>query len=192
VVRIVAGAVFVAIVALAAPARAQYTVFDSGAALQTFHERVEAYAALHRRLAPLPSEDTMSDPLTKLLTNTYLASAIRASRPYAQQGEIFSPDIATLFRWMLADAIDERDPGRFLAGLNVGTAVPRVVHPDVNETYPMASLCRLPVDVKSALPQLPPELDYRFAGHDLVLWDIYAGIVIDFVPDAVTSGGSTE
>jgi hypothetical protein len=67
-----------------------------------------------------------------------------------------------------------------------------VVHPDVNETYPMASLCRLPVDVKSALPQLPPELDYRFAGHDLVLWDIYAGIVIDFVPDAVTSGGSTE
>ena len=30
------------------------------------------------------------------------------------------------------------------------------------------------------------------AAHDLVLWDIYAGIVVDFVPDALTSHVATE
>jgi hypothetical protein len=188
----VASGVIMAIAVLAAPARAQYSIFDSDAALQTFHERVDAYAALHRRLAPLPSADTMADPLTKLLTKTYLASAIRGSRPYAQQGDMFSPEIATLFRWMLADAIGQRDAESFVAELNVAIAAPHVMHPDVNETYTMASLCRLPVNIRSALPKLPPELDYRLAGRDLVLWDIYAGIVIDFVPDAVTSPGSIE
>jgi hypothetical protein len=65
--------------------------------------------------------------------------------------------------------------------------VPRGLHPTVNETYTMAPLYRLPADVRLGLPTLPAELDYRLAAHDLVLWDIYAGIVVDFVPDVVTS-----
>jgi hypothetical protein len=46
--------------------------------------------------------------------------------------------------------------------------------------------------VRLCLPRLPAELDYRLAGHDLVLWDIYAGIVVDFVPDIVTSPTATH
>jgi hypothetical protein len=42
------------------------------------------------------------------------------ARGHAQQGEIFSPEIATLFRWMLADSIGELDGERFLTGLNAG------------------------------------------------------------------------
>ena len=42
------------------------------------------------------------------------------------------------------------------------------------------------------LPKLPAELDYRLAAHDLVLWDVYAGIVVDFVPDVVTSPVATN
>ena len=48
------------------------------------------------------------------------------------------------------------------------------------------------LDVRLGLPKLPAELDYRLAGHDLVLWDIYAGIVVDFVPDIVTSPVATN
>jgi hypothetical protein len=192
--RAIAGGVIAvaALTAGAARARAQYAVFDADAALQVFHERVESYAALHRRLAPSPAAMTGTDPLSKLLTRQYLASAVRSARRSAQQGEIFSPEIATVFRWMLADSIGELDGEHFLTALNGGVPVPRGLHPTVNETYTMLPLYRIPVDVRLGLPKIPGELDYRLAGHDLVLWDIYAGIVVDFVPDVVTSPVATN
>jgi hypothetical protein len=186
------GVIAVASLSAVPPARAQYAVFDADAALQVFHERVESYAALHRRLAPPPATTTGTDPLSKLLTRQYLASAVRSARRYAQQGEMFSPEIATLFRWMLADSIGELDGERFLVTLNGGVPVPRGFHPDVNEAYTMLPLYRIPADVRLGLPKLPAELDYRLAGHDLVLWDIYAGIVVDFIPDVVTSPVATN
>jgi hypothetical protein len=189
---IAAGVIAVAALAAAPRARAQYSVFDSDAALRVFHEQVESYAALHRRLAPPPSAAASTDPLSKLLTRQYLASAVRGARRYAQQGEIFAPEIATLFRWMLADSIGELDGESFLTNLNGGVPVPRGLHPTVNETYTMAPLYRVPPEVRLGLPKLPAELDYRLAAHDLVLWDIYAGIVVDFVPDVVGSRVSTN
>lgn len=191
--RVIAGGIIAVAALAAAPrARAQYAVFDADAALRVFHERVESYAALHRRLTPPSSAMTSTDPLSKLLTRQYLASAVRSSRRYAQQGEIFSPEIATLFRWMLADSIGELDGESFLTTLNGSVPMPRGLHPTVNETYTMAPLYRLPTDVQLGLPKLPAELDYRIAAHDLVLWDIYAGIVVDFVPDVVTSPVATN
>ena len=59
-------------------ARAQYTVFDADAALRVFHERVESYAVLHRRLAPPPAAITSTDPIGKLLTRNYLAAGSAA------------------------------------------------------------------------------------------------------------------
>jgi hypothetical protein len=193
IIRTIAGGAIV-IAALTAVPRtyAQYDVFDATAALNTFHERVEAYAALHRRLAPDPSAVTGTDPISKLLSRQYLAAALSAERRYACQGEIFSPEIATLFRWMLTDAIGEFDAETFLTTLNGGEPVPRGMHPVVNEPYTLMALRRLPPDVRRALPALPTELDYRLAGHDLLLWDIYAGIVVDFVPDAMTSLVATQ
>jgi hypothetical protein len=189
---IAGGVIAVASLSAAPPARAQYAVFDADAALQVFHEQVESYAALHRRLAPPLATTAGTDPLSKLLTRQYVASAVRSARRYAHQGEIFSPEIATLFRWMLTDSIGELDGERFLVALNGGVPVPRGFHPDVNETYTMLPLYRIPPDVRLGLPKLPAELDYRLAGHDLVLWDIYAGIVVDFVPDVVTSPVATN
>ncbi len=191
--RIIAGGALAAAALVVAPAaRAQYAVFDADSALGAFHERVQTYAALHRRLAPPPSAITSTDPMSKLLTRQYLAAAIRGARRYAQQGEIFTPDVATLFRWMLADSIGERDGESFLTALNGGEPVAPGMHPTVNEPYSMTPLLRLPQDVRFGLPPIPAELDYRIAGHDLVLWDIYAGIVVDFVPNTLTSRVSTE
>jgi hypothetical protein len=173
-------------------ARAQYAVFDADAAMRQFHERVESYAALHRRLAPPPVAATNSDPIGKLLSRNYLAAALRSARRFAQQGEIFTPEVVTLFRWSLADSIGERDGDTFLRELNGGEPMPRGMHPDVNEPYTMTPLYRIPPEVRLGLPPIPPELDYRIAAHDLVLWDIYAGVVVDFVPDVVMPRVSTE
>jgi hypothetical protein len=35
------------------------------------------------------------------------------------------------------------------------------------------------------LPRLPPELEYRIAGHALVLRDAVANLVVDLMPDAI-------
>ena len=194
-VRITAGLVLLTgalVGASVTRARAQYAVFDADAALRVFHERVESYATLHRRLAPPPAAITSTDPIGKLLTRNYLAAAIRGARRSAQQGEIFTPEIATMFRWTLADSVGERDGETFLAELNSGEPMPRGMHPTVNEPYTMTPLYRIPQDVRLGLPPIPAELDYRIAAHDLVLWDIYAGIVVDFVPDALTSRVATE
>ena len=173
-------------------ARAQYAVFDADAAMRQFHQRVDSYAALHRRLAPPPPATTSADPISKLLSRNYLAAAIRGARRYAQQGEIFTPDVAMLFRWALAESIGERDGETFLRELNGGEPMLRGMHPDVNEPYTMTPLYRVPPEVRLGLPPIPPELDYRIAAHDLVLWDIYAGVVVDFVPDVVSTRVSTE
>jgi hypothetical protein len=188
---IAGGAVVIAALTVAPRVHAQYAVLDADAAMRVFHERVESYASLHRRLAPPPVVSS-TDPLSKLLTRRYLASAIHSAREYAQQGDIFTPEIATLFRWMLADSIGELDSEGFVTALNGGVPAQRGMHPTVNEPYLMMPLYRIPSTVRLGLPPIPAELDYRIAGHDLVLWDIYAGIVVDFVPDALTSRVSTE
>jgi len=183
----------VALVALSAErARGQYAVFDADAAMRQFQERVDSYAALHRRLAPPPAAISSTDPITKLLSRNYLAAALRGTRRYAQQGDIFTPEVTTLFRWALADSIGEQDGEAFLIELNAGQPVPRGMHPDVNEPYTMTPLYRIPQEVRLGLPPLPAELDYRIAARDLVLWDIYAGVVVDFIPDALTSRIATE
>jgi hypothetical protein len=189
----ISGGLVVLVASLASSTvRAQYPVFDADAAMRQFQERVESYAALHRRLAPPPPAIASTDPLSKLLSRNYLAAALRSERRYAQQGEIFTPEIAMLFRWALADSIGERDGETFLTELNGGEPMPRGMHPDVNEPYTMTPLYRVPQEVQLGLPPIPPELDYRIAARDLVLWDIYAGVVVDFIPDALTSRVATE
>ena len=195
--RMMAGsALAVAVATLAAAgvtdAGAQSAVFDPDAALVVFHERVDSYVALHRRLAPPPAAADSTDPLSRLLTRQYLASAIRSSRRIAQQGDIFTPHVATVFRQLLADSIGERDGETFLAEVSGSEVVPHGMHPTVNEPYSMTAVFRIPPGVRLGLPQLPAELDYRIAAHDLLLWDIYAGIVVDFVPNAFVTHVVTE
>ena len=195
--RLMAGsALAVAVATLAAAgvtkAGAQSAVFDPDATLAVFHERVDSYVALHRRLAPPPAAADSTDPLSRLLTRQYLASAIRSSRRTAQQGDIFTPDVAAVFRQLLADSIGERDGETFLAELSGREVVPHGMHPTVNEPYSMTAVFRIPPGVRLGLPLLPAELDYRIAAHDLLLWDLYAGIVVDFVPNAFVTHVVTE
>jgi hypothetical protein len=42
-----------------------------------------------------------------------------------------------------------------------------------------------------ALPPLPDELQYRFAGRTLILWDVHADLIVDLLPGALPAP-STE
>jgi hypothetical protein len=56
----------------------------------------------------------------------------------------------------------------------------------VNDAYPAdIPLQSTPPTILANLPRLPPEIEYRIAGHALVLRDVEANIVIDVIPDAI-------
>lgn len=39
--------------------------------------------------------------------------------------------------------------------------------------------------ILQALPPLPPELEYRMVGTDLILIDVHAGLIVDILPYAL-------
>ena len=82
-VRILIGLVLLvaALVTVSAErARAQYSVFDADAALQQFHERIESYAALHRKLAPPPAAAASTDPISTRSPSMRISARTKSSR----------------------------------------------------------------------------------------------------------------
>lgn len=149
----------------------------------TFDSGVDQYVQLHRRLERfVPPQIITADPNRLFASRRALAAEIRRARPFAKQGEIFAPEIAAMFRQIVERTLreDRVDWGVFLD--EDGMTLPIKV--EVNGNYPAGG----PVSTMSptllrALPPLPPELQYRFVNMHLILWDVHAGLIVDFVPD---------
>jgi hypothetical protein len=151
----------------------------------TFLERVDDYVALHRRLeGPLPREVVTADLEALFAPRTALAEAIRAERADASQGEIFTPAMAGYFRLLVADALRKDGIDDMLAIVDDDNSVQ--IPARVNGDYPAGrSISMMPPCLLAELPPLPPELQYRFVGRDLILWDVHAGLIVDYVPRAI-------
>ena len=106
-----------------------------------------------------------------------LTSRLRELRGSSDRGQIFPPSMQSeLKKFFVAEVnadtlallIDD-SPGEFDA--------------DVNETYPKhLSLATMPPNLLLQLPDLPPDLEYRFVGRHLILRDARANMVVDEVP----------
>jgi hypothetical protein len=56
----------------------------------------------------------------------------------------------------------------------------------VNTRYPdTVPLSTVPPQVLQGLPDLPEEMEYRFIGNGLILNDVHAHLIADFVEDAL-------
>ena len=152
---------------------------------QAFIQRVDEYVALHRRLeAPLPPEVITTDPEALFAPRRAFAAAVRTARADARQGDIFSPPADRYFRVLVADALKKGGIKDMLAIVEEENAVH--VPARVNADYPAGrSASLMPPCVLAVLPPLPPELRYGFVGRDLILWDVHAGLIVDFVPGAI-------
>jgi hypothetical protein len=153
-----------------------------------FSRRVSDYVALHRRLeGPVPTIQVSSDPDEVRRATVALAGKIRAARGRARQGDFFTPDVARVFRASIATACG----GDF--DLVYETAIEenpelRSWRPRVNGAYPeSAPYSMVSPNVLCNLPELPEELQYRFWGRDLLLWDYHANVIVDVLPDAIPS-----
>jgi hypothetical protein len=152
---------------------------------QVFVQRVDEYVALHRRLeGPLPREVVTADPKAILAPRRALAAAIRTARAQARQGDIFSPPVAAYFRTVVADALRAGGVTDMLAIVEDENSIHAPAR--VNAEYPAGrSIPLMPTCLLLALPPLPPELHYAFVGRDLILRDVHAGLIVDFVPRAI-------
>lgn len=114
-----------------------------------------------------------------------MAAKVRAARPNAKHGDIFTPKIAEYFRHQIAASLSGRQGVRIRASLRHAEPVDGISI-DVNKTYPAGvPLQSTPPSLLLKLPTLPKELEYRIVGHDLVLHDIAANLIVDYVPNAI-------
>jgi hypothetical protein len=158
------------------------------AAIQAFEQRVADYVALHRRLEKsVPPLQVTNDMDTVWATVAAFGERIRMARPDAGQGNVFTADVARVFRARIAGCLtpeemdiiltegDEDDP----------IAVPPLV---ANAPWPAGVPFNfVPPSLIAALPPLPPELQYRIIGRSLVLWDHHANVIVDFLSAAFTT-----
>lgn len=163
---------------------------EVGDTLGDFDRRVAAYVALHRQVERfVPPQKDFTDPSEAYAAMTALAQALRAVRPHATEGDVFSPAIATAFRSRIRQALREnhQDPSvlidEMLANTEAGARPPAV-----NERFSWAIGNMMPPFLLWALPELPEELQYRFVGPILVLIDIHANLVVDVLRDALPGG----
>src|SRR4029077_13782065 len=153
--------------------------------IDDFQNRVEAYAALHRAAqGQLPALKQTSSAADILKSQHLLAAKIREKRHGVAQGNIFSPEISREFHRLAGTATHGPAAGRVQKSLQRAEPVRLALR--VNETYPQhVPLQSVPPTLLQNLPALPPELEYRVVGHALVLRDIGANLIVDFIPDLI-------
>lgn len=150
-----------------------------------FVTRVNAYVAIHlqaERAAPkLPQEAT---PLQIDQTQRAMAERILAARADAKRGDIFTPAMSTLVRRVLTEVLSGPDGARRRAAIMDDNV--KFIPLTANQRYPDAvPLTTMPPGLLKALPELPEEMEYRFIGPHLILFDQHAHIIPDFIPDAL-------
>jgi len=178
----------VAFLAVGLPARGQVlckSEADDVAALRSFNHAVTRYVELHRQLdARLSPQLICSDPEEIAGAADDLAEALRAERPDAARGDIFTPEVADLFRVRLLTTHLAR--GRHTVGAPAGLEGEGVMCaplPAVNTRFTWEGSTGVG-ETARVLPPLPIELDYRIVGRALVLVDVPAGLVVDVLAEA--------
>jgi hypothetical protein len=169
-----------------APVQNSTAVNQDGLLVGDFQKQVNEYVKIHKKaeqgVPPLKKTDSAH------IINEHrrlLATNIRAARPDAKQGAIFSPDVSRLFKRLIAKAYQSADPAKLTASLRHDEPV-REVRVQVNAAYPEGvPLQTTPPSLLLTLPQLPPALDYRIVGRNLILRDTEANIIVDYIPAAI-------
>ena len=156
--------------------------------IASFEDHVKEYSKLRDKAkSGIPALTPTDSARTINQHQRLLAEAIRAARPEARQGDIFTPEISELFKRLLATTMHGPDATKIRASLHDAEPVSDVPL-RVDEDYPARlPLQSSPPSLLLNLPELPRELDYRIVGRDLVLRDAGADLIVDFIPDAIPS-----
>ena len=160
-------------------------VNPTAADLAEFQKRLDGYMALHDKAASgLSTPGKEATPAEIVNYQRQLEARLVPLRTSAKAGDIFSPEMQAFIRKYLAQLFSGPQ-GANLKGV-VMDENPVDVKFGVNTRYPdTVPLSTMPAQVLEVLPKLPEGLEYRFIGRDLILMDVRAHTIVDFVRDAI-------
>ena len=181
-------AVALLLVAFATGVGAQTRVNPEAALAAEFTKRVHEYMDIHEQVHEkgtgvphLPKEAT-PEQIDKY--ERAVAHAIQQLRPRAKPGDIFTKEIRAYFRRQL-EGVFSGPEGRKLKA-SIMDENPGPLKLMVNGRYPdSVPLATMPPQVLAQLPKLPTELEYRFIAERLILLDVLAHLVVDYIEDAL-------
>jgi hypothetical protein len=160
---------------------------NAGAALlEDFSKRVAAYAAIHKKArAEVHPLKPTANPEAIEKYEHHLAHRIRELRKNFVQGAIFTPEIGAEFGRLIKQAMQGATGPRLQASLKHAEPV-RLPALHVGSSYPEhVPLQSTPPSVLANLPKLPPEVEYRVVGNALVLRDVDANLIVDFIRNVI-------
>jgi hypothetical protein len=172
----------------AAPVPRQDTrrVNPNAKALADFQEEVEEYVKLHRKLEeslqPVPKEAT---PEQIDAHQRALGRLVQQARRNQGPGDICERDVRPVLRKLLYGLFTGPDGPKLRDAIkdeNPGETVKLVVNGRYPDTIPLSTV---PPQIIKALPPLPEELEYRFIQNSLILLDVHAHIIVDYLTAAV-------
>lgn len=169
-------------------------LIDSDGVL-SFARAAEDYAFMHRRLERrLPAIEVNANPETLRRAIDTMAAAVRAARADTLQGDLFNPRVRAAIRVRIAQALRAHGltPADVRAAELAEGIDPAGVTLTINGTFPWAIGTAMVPCILEALPPLPPELQYRLVGRDLVLIDVHASLVIDILREAIAGDGTVD
>ena len=153
--------------------------------LADFKARIDNYMKMHDKVEKGSAEqEETNDPAKIRDAQVKLAERIRAARSNARPGDIFSPEIRTAFRRLMYP--ETTGPGGRATKAEMKEDAPAKVPLKVNATYPEGKpLPTVPPNILENLPQLPEDLEYRIIDKHLILRDVDANLIIDYIPNAI-------
>ena len=153
---------------------------------EDFAKRIDNYMKVRKPLADSVGElDPTKSQAEITARGVGLANAIIAARAQAKPGDIFTPEVATILATLIKQEYSRRTEPVQETRDDQQDELPDFV-PKVNQLYPTTyPLATFPATLLPLLPPLPDELEYRVVQHYLVIRDVEANVIVDFMPNAV-------
>ena len=154
-------------------------------ALVSLQNRIKEYLKLHDKLeATLPSLPKEASPEQIDVHQRALEKLVQEARKNAKPHDVFTPESRRVILKLMKQVFGGPD-GRQLRD-SIMDENPANLRITVNERYPDAvPLSTVPPQVLAGLPKLPDELEFRFIGRSLILLDVHAHVIVDFIQNAI-------
>jgi hypothetical protein len=161
-------------------------VNPDAAVLADFKTRVDQYLALRKAAVKgAPSLKETTDPAKIKAAQDTMSAQIRAARPEAKHGDVFTPEITAKFRRLLSPELKGGD-GHDVKEI-IRDDAPTNVPIKVNAKYPDgAALPSVPANLLLNLPTLPKPLQFRIIGKHLILLDEDADVIVDYALNMIS------
>lgn len=169
-----------------APKRPIAAAPRDAAALAEFDAAIARYLAMRDRLldekltGPVPN----SSPVELNRASDALAAAIQRARQKAMPGDIFGAAATPVFKQRVVDVVQRENLMPILQAID--DEGPAKTTPTVHLRFPAGvPMATMPAALLAVLPPLPKTLEYRIVGQYLILRDVDAALILDFIPGIV-------